>query len=459
MCGISGAYSTSLTAAEEKLFGKLLMLNVFRGEHSTGVVKVPPSGKAHVLKSVTDSMEFLASKRGKDFLFDTPTKQLFIGHCRYATMGEVSLQNAHPFNFANVVGVHNGTIRGTFEGSKEYGTDSEALYALINEKGIVEALNEIEHLDPSYALVWYDKREKTINFVRNNKRPLWFSYVANRQTLVWSSTKESIDFAVAGDATFKQSGWHAKDVSDKHFFLNPHDLLTIKLGNVATSGIITSLPIKAKHTKVVTVYSGGRVHNVAAGYNGWIQGTDGMYRPREEEEARLLKLAEESAFYLDGSDADDSTPEVGGFRNFRQSHGSELADLPWLRKTPEQEGTKTTKTTAKSGAEARAQVASEQAKASAGVLAHQVNKEVDARAYGTFPISEAEEAFKLTLGCFCCGDAVAPTNIAAREKVRWWSRDHYACGTCYENSYGDWVRKTIDGDWELAVPPNSVSVH
>ena len=117
------------------------------------------------------------------------TADVLIGHNRHGTMGaNGSHLNAHPFNFENVVGAHNGTldrscVRNLHQHSS-FDTDSEALYSEINENGIDEALTKIEG---AWALVFYDKVAGTLNMLRNNQRPLYYAYKKGRGVLYWAS--------------------------------------------------------------------------------------------------------------------------------------------------------------------------------------------------------------------------------------------------------------------------------
>lgn len=111
-----------------------------------------------------------------------------IGHNRSATVGKIVRKNAHPFEFDKVVGVHNGTLRNKWvlEKHGDYDTDSEALYANINHYGVEAA---IEKLDGAYTLVWYDKEDTTINFLRNKERPLYVVFSKDKKLVFWASEK------------------------------------------------------------------------------------------------------------------------------------------------------------------------------------------------------------------------------------------------------------------------------
>src|SRR5690606_36914749 len=103
LCGICGIYGLSIGKTERSIFHNLLLLNYFRGEDSTGVVRIEEK-QIRTTKSLLASPEFLFTDKAqelimedghKDESFDKPLG--FIGHCRAATKGSVSVANAHPF--------------------------------------------------------------------------------------------------------------------------------------------------------------------------------------------------------------------------------------------------------------------------------------------------------------------------------------------------------------------------
>lgn len=197
MCGITFAGSNWLSAGEVDAFKGLLYHSADRGIDSTGVFAVQkdlrgPHGVSW-LKEALPPAEFL-NLQATDALFEPPGKKqikLLVGHNRAATVGEVKKSNAHPFNFANIIGVHNGTIASSsLKHSKDHETDSEAFLREISENGIEATVKHIARLSGAFAIAYYNKKDKTFNIIRNYQRPL--SYASSGGTIYGASEKEML---------------------------------------------------------------------------------------------------------------------------------------------------------------------------------------------------------------------------------------------------------------------------
>jgi glucosamine 6-phosphate synthetase-like amidotransferase/phosphosugar isomerase protein len=191
MCGIVGV-AGNVTGKEEAIFKQMLIMDAIRGEDSTGVAFVTPNREVTVSKTVGDPFQLFEKKSYRDSLMKK--SNVIIGHNRYATTGKVVRANAHPFEFSKLVGVHNGTIKNKFKlvGGNMFDTDSEALYYGVNENGLKPTIKDV---DGAYTLVWYNKVEHTINFLRNEERPLNFAFSEDGKVLFWASEAWMISVA------------------------------------------------------------------------------------------------------------------------------------------------------------------------------------------------------------------------------------------------------------------------
>lgn len=202
MCGLVGV-AGDVGGSRKNAFVNLLVVDSLRGMHSTGVASVDRylenGSKTRLAKMPGGPSIVMSTNQFKDAT--TGSLKALIGHNRLATVGEHTVENAHPFDFDKIVGAHNGTLHATDRKKlykfDEYGTDSEALFSDINMFGVQAAIEKLTHWDSAYALVWYDKEKGTINFLRNQQRPLMYSYSEDRQSILWASERRFIEFAAA----------------------------------------------------------------------------------------------------------------------------------------------------------------------------------------------------------------------------------------------------------------------
>jgi predicted glutamine amidotransferase len=187
MCGIVGV-AGKIGANEDKVFKNLLYMDELRGPHSTGVAAVAAvSGTATHYKRAIGASDFLASKRGSAII--QQSNRVLIGHNRYKTAGSISHANAHPFEHGDVLGVHNGTLskQSLLPDHTHFEVDSDNIFHALNE---AEDVSEVSSkLEGAYALVWWDKRDKSLNFLRNPERTLYIAKKKNSETIFWASEK------------------------------------------------------------------------------------------------------------------------------------------------------------------------------------------------------------------------------------------------------------------------------
>lgn len=179
MCGIVGLLSPNSWdfQKKKKYFTSALYANALRGMDSTGIFGIPHNPdkeSAFLYKRAVQASDFLQMRPVEKIMTDIEKYWAVIGHNRAATFGKVNNQNAHPFHIGNITLVHNGSLSNYSQplpNFKDYAVDSEAICASINKIGIEETAPLIHG---AFALVWHDKRNNTINLLRNEERPLYF---------------------------------------------------------------------------------------------------------------------------------------------------------------------------------------------------------------------------------------------------------------------------------------------
>lgn len=193
MCGLVGIAGT-IHGDQEKAFRTLLILDSLRGEHSTGTAFIRRHTDPLLVKMVGGPFE-LFDTSGWDKGIRTINRAL-IGHNRYATTGAVNRNNAHPFEYGDVIGAHNGTLQGkhNLEDGNHFQVDSQAFLNHIDKRGLQDAINKV---GGAWALTWWNKAESTINFIRNKERTLFLSHSEDERSIYWASEKWMLEVALS----------------------------------------------------------------------------------------------------------------------------------------------------------------------------------------------------------------------------------------------------------------------
>lgn len=235
MCGIGGMIGTNIQDIDIEVVRNLGLLNMLRGEHSTGMFDFVPKAEKPIKywKRKVDSILFINDvfyPTWNDRWGEKTRPNVIAYHCRHATQGTISQANAHPFHKGSIIGMHNGTIAKSFENRKKFDTDSEALFHNIDAVGVHEALKDIKWSDPAYALVYLNIKDSTLNFIRNTKRPLHYNKYLG--TFFFSSDAKHLEVACAGNGyktvpvstPFKPYTLYSFDLKDKNYKMTMTDL-------------------------------------------------------------------------------------------------------------------------------------------------------------------------------------------------------------------------------------------
>lgn len=198
MCGLFGVIGF-ISAKEMEVFERLAHVSVFRGSHSTGIAVVKKDDSVSVYKKPVPTYDFMEMAETKRLLQNPYSIKCIIGHARFATVGAKNSANAHPFEFDNIVGAHNGTIdrhciTQYLDKTSKYGTDSEAIFSKLNDE---EFEDVIPNLEGAWAITAWDKQNKVLNIIRNDKRELYCLYSKDKKTVFWASEMDMLRFAVS----------------------------------------------------------------------------------------------------------------------------------------------------------------------------------------------------------------------------------------------------------------------
>lgn len=207
MCGHVGI-AGKLEFKDEATVKRLLIYDYFRGPDSTGLAVINKDGnEGKIVKIASHPLDLFDMTKFKAVLSGYQSS-VFMGHNRAATKGVVNGINAHPFEFDHIIGAHNGTLSATtfaklnHKLGEKYEVDSQAIFACIAKFGIAETVAmfqesvEGKQCPDAWALVWFDLKENTLNFLRNKERPFWYAYTKEFDRMFWASEWPMIDAAV-----------------------------------------------------------------------------------------------------------------------------------------------------------------------------------------------------------------------------------------------------------------------
>jgi len=183
MCGHVGVAGI-MQQKHEQAFRDLLVVDVIRGPHATGIATFNRKDGVRVVKKALLPNDLFQMEQTKNLfrIFN----QVLLGHNRWATQGKINHVNSHPFEMGNLVGAHNGTLvnQGLLPDSEDFEVDSENLIHSINKIGVEETY---KLLHGAAALVWFDEKDYSLHFLRNKERPMFITYTTDRKTMFWAS--------------------------------------------------------------------------------------------------------------------------------------------------------------------------------------------------------------------------------------------------------------------------------
>ena len=211
MCGIVGV-AGNLLPLDKAIFTELLHADVVRGKHATGMIQV--KGKCRQVdnfKLAYPAPLFLDLPVVQQELNGFLQNTVAVGHNRHATKGASGEhKNAHPFQHGHISMVHNGSLTfwaGLTPIGESYTVDSEAICRALEVDGpeIV-----IPKLRGAFTLVWVNSEDETLNFVRNEERPLAIAMDEKNNKMWWASEMGMLQWSLNRDIFSRKPATYTK---------------------------------------------------------------------------------------------------------------------------------------------------------------------------------------------------------------------------------------------------------
>ena len=194
MCGIASVINTRGENYEvaKKIFKSILLANESRGKDSTGVLSINLKGEEFSLfKDTIPASKFLRHKK-----FRQTNGDIWIGHTRLATLGEVNIRNAHPLRRGDIFLVHNGVISNHSDIGKsleyEYQVDSEVLIPIVKNND----WDLLQDIKGSANFIAWDK-SKNLIYIERHDNPLYCLSLKEMGLIMFSSVEGVLEF-IAG---------------------------------------------------------------------------------------------------------------------------------------------------------------------------------------------------------------------------------------------------------------------
>jgi asparagine synthetase B (glutamine-hydrolysing) len=212
MCGHAGMIGTGMSRDDIHILRELGIVSQLRGLDGAGIFQVRSTKPNYVSSNSTyldwDSfyktpypysnmlLEVEASKNPqvRDVLNNTMVDVVMM-HVRASTRGVVSMDNAHPFEFDNLVGAHNGTLKDQKYNQHPTKTDSEMMFRDISQNGLGNILNKMDR-DSAYAIVMYNKADRCVYFARNELRTMAFAFLKDRSVMYYASDYNMLKYVL-----------------------------------------------------------------------------------------------------------------------------------------------------------------------------------------------------------------------------------------------------------------------
>jgi predicted glutamine amidotransferase len=311
MCGLIAMKTiekAGFVTFEKDELKQMMILNSLRGIHSTGLAGFASNKKSEVsIVKATGSPYNLYNYPDTDKFFSrmVATFDTVIGHGRFATKGDINAINAHPFKEEHIVLAHNGTISNFFQlrdykRHKDIEVDSHLIAKLFEEEGADAILPRVEG---AYVFLWIDKKDNTLNVARNSQRPLYMAKSRARDTLMFASEGETLQWNASRNNTDVISITEVRELT--HLKFHPDNLTPEVFAYKPIAKPFVSLPAKREE-------SFNRSEHKSAPLSTIVTPLDELIRDSVTEDVSI-QLGQEIDFIIDDYEFQQHHVNVTGF--------------------------------------------------------------------------------------------------------------------------------------------------
>lgn len=185
MCGLVGFVNRGI--AKEKInnfITQALITNSLRGTDGSGFLLVEENSDVSMYKRPLPGWDLIQLLPTRNIL--SAVNPVFgLIHNRAGTNGGNKVETSHPVSHDHIHLIHNGVVTQlTTLGASWDAHDSTAVATALATKPEKEIL---ETLTGSYALIWYNAQDKSLNVARNEQRPLYIATAKKSKSVFFSS--------------------------------------------------------------------------------------------------------------------------------------------------------------------------------------------------------------------------------------------------------------------------------
>ena len=234
MCGHFGLINVSAKSRGYSSFIRdAFTASMLRGVDSSGIAVIDTAyDSTEVHKLPVPGMYYVGDRVASRLIREADTvNTVVMCHVRHATVGNVNLDNAHPFEIttqdSTLVGAHNGTLTSwqSRPTAKDFNSDSKWALSRIAEEGA----DAFEEITGAFTFVWWDSKEPDVlNMARNDERPMWIAllqdggmaYASEAGMLYWLLERNNIKvekmFELEVDKLYKFNVDRPHDYTSSH---------------------------------------------------------------------------------------------------------------------------------------------------------------------------------------------------------------------------------------------------